>query len=139
MRLGWLWLILEAVAAYFYMIKFGFGSLLLECIITAIFGFVLAFRFGLAGLFNRVMFYGVKDIFSSLGYGIAGVLLIIPGLISDFAGVIILLLSLIIGQSAPQDRGFNPRNGFYSQSPKNPDDEGEIIDVEIIEESRGIK
>lgn len=138
MRIGWLWLFLEAIAAYFYVLKFGFGSFLLECILSAIFGFVLAFRFGLAGLFNRVMFYGVKDIFSSLGYGIAGVLLIIPGLISDFAGVIILILSLIIGKSSPENSNFSNQGEFYSQTRQRYDDD-DVIDVEIIEEHRGIK
>lgn len=141
MRLELVWLVFEAVVAYFYVLKFGFGSLVLECILSGLLGFVLAFKFGLSSPINHMMFYGIRDIFSSLGYGIAGILLIIPGLISDTIGVFIAIICLIMGKSDRNNSRFYTQDSeqFFNERKRKSHDDGEIIDVEIVEENRGLK
>lgn len=136
MRVGYLWLGVELVAGLIYISLFGFASLVLECIITAIIGFSLAFRAGFISAFNQLSFYGVRDIFSNIGYSLGGVLLFIPGLVSDFVGVLIVIAAFLIGQNlAPKNDKF--KYGDFKEN--RAKDDGEIIDVEIVEEKREIR
>lgn len=129
MRIGWLWVASEALVAFFYASHYGFASLVLECIISGVIGFLLAFKAGFYQLYSRVVFNGIGDIFSILGYGFGGILLFIPGLISDFFGTIIVIISLFIGTNSQAN--MQNQHSNLNQKDHNEDD---IIDVEIIQE-----
>ena len=76
------------------------------------------------GLFGR-------GIFRLLG----GILLVIPGILSDIFGLGFLILSLFLGARGGEDsRSFQKNNGGNGGE---SGDGSEIIDVEVVEEKRG--
>lgn len=111
--------------------EFGIFALFFEFIISAFVGLAL-----LASQYRDTMLYAPfilhplsarnfinRSIFRLFG----GILLIIPGIISDIFGVIFVIISF-----------FYPivqRPDFYANDGKTRDDEG-IIDAEIIEDSK---
>ncbi|MGP1484678.1 MAG: FxsA family protein [Campylobacter sp.] len=125
------YLIVEFFSTSFFVSAYGFLGLFIETILTGFLGAILISRIGFLNLFSRLMFLSSSDIFSYLGIAIGGFLLFIPGIVTDILGIIIVAICFLETFQKPKER-------FYSQnsSAKQPKNDDEIIDVEIIEERR---
>lgn len=126
------YIFLEIVLVVLYVLEFGFLSLFSEIFLSALIGVLLIFNYGFVNLFHNMNYFNIKDIFGSLGLAIGGLALIIPGMLSDIFGVIVIgvALALKIYSKFSTTRYQNTQNQ-YRQTNNNNDD---IIDVEIIEE-----
>lgn len=126
------YIFLEIVLVVLYVLEFGFLSLFSEIFLSALIGVLLIFNYGFVNLFHNMNYFNIKDIFGSLGLAIGGLALIIPGMLSDIFGVIVIgvALALKIYSKFSIPRYQNTQNQ-YRQTNNNNDD---IIDVEIIEE-----
>lgn len=126
------YIFLEIVLVVLYVLEFGFLSLFSEIFLSALIGVLLIFNYGFVNLFHNMNYFNIKDIFGSLGLAIGGLALIIPGMLSDIFGVIVIgvALALKIYSKFSTPRYQNTQNQ-YRQTNNNNDD---IIDVEIIEE-----
>jgi 2-isopropylmalate synthase len=126
------YIFLEIVLVVLYVLEFGFLSLFSEIFLSALIGVLLIFNYGFVNLFHNMNYFNIKDIFGSLGLAIGGLALIIPGMLSDIFGIIVIgvALALKIYSKFSTPRYQNTQNQ-YRQTNNNNDD---IIDVEIIEE-----
>lgn len=132
------WIIVELIAIYLFIKEFGFLNLVLEIIASAVLGLFLMSRVGFFQVFSRSSFLRVSDIFSGLGIAFGGFLLFLPGLVSDFFGIAIAIVSVIAGLKGRSAVAEEEREFYERQNSQRGDENGEIIDVEIIEESRKI-
>ena len=125
------YIFLEIVLVVLYILEFGFLSFFVEIFLSAIIGVILLFNYGFSNLFNNINYLNIRDIFGSLSLAIGGFVLIIPGMLSDIFGVIVIgvALALKIYSKFSTPRYQNNQNK-YRQTNHNDD----IIDVEIIEE-----
>lgn len=125
------YIFLEIVLVVLYVLEFGFFSLFSEIFISALLGVILILNYGFANLFQNINYFNIKDIFGSLSLAIGGFALIIPGMLSDIFGVIVIgvALALKIYSKFSTPRYQNNQNKYH-QTNHNDD----IIDVEIIEE-----
>ena len=108
------YVVLEIAAAYFFIHAYGFLNLVLEVIASAVLGLFFIFR--------------------------GGFFLFIPGLITDVLGAAIVAVAFFAnlqngGERARASEFY--REKFESGQSK-PRDDGEIIDVEVVEEKRQI-
>lgn len=133
MKIGYLWIGIEAIASIFYIMEWGFASLVIECLITGIIGFILVFRIGLFHMLNQLSFYGFRNIFSFFGYGLGGVLLFLPGIISDIVGLFIVIIAFIFSINN------SPKNTQYHGFSYSKQEDSDIIDVEVVEDRKEIR
>ena len=134
------YVVLEIVAAYFFIHAYGFLNLVLEVIATAILGLFFMFRVGFFQLTSNIAFFKPSDVFSSGGIAIVGFFMFIPGLITDVLGAAIVAVAFFANLKNGGERaraGEFYREKFESGQNK-PRDDGEIIDVEVVEEKRQI-
>ena len=134
------YVVLEIVAAYFFIHAYGFLNLVFEVIATAVLGLFFMFRVGFFQLTSNIAFFKPTDIFSSVGMAIGGFFMFIPGLITDVLGVAIVAVAFFANLKNGGERaraGEFYREKFESGQSK-PRDDGEIIDVEVVEEKRQI-
>ena len=134
------YVILEIVAAYFFIHAYGFLNLVLEVIATAILGLFFMFRVGFFQLTSNIAFFKPSDVFSSVGMAIGGFFMFIPGLITDVLGAAIVAVAFFANLKNGGERaraGEFYREKFESGQNK-PRDDGEIIDVEVVDEKRQI-
>ncbi|WP_181646875.1 FxsA family protein [Helicobacter sp. 16-1353] len=131
--------------------EFGILSLFLEILLSAFVGI------GILATQYRVMIESYNSIFRSQnGIGnfigksffrlIGGILLIVPGILSDVIGLSFFIISLFFPTKLKNDSNPNDFQEFrYSsdfsgfQDSKNSKDNPEIIDVEIIEDNKNLK
>ena len=118
------YIFLEIVMVVLYILEFGFLSFFAEVFLSAIIGVILILNYGFSNLFNIINYFNIKDIFGSLGIAVGGFALIIPGVISDIFGIILIIIAMFWKLKFKTTKS--------SQSRQYSDDE--IIDVEIIEE-----
>ncbi|MBR8462729.1 FxsA family protein [Campylobacter sp. faydin G-24] len=139
------YIIVELIATYFFIISYGFFTLLLEILISGAIGLALIFRMGLNGTTNINGFLNLfanGSIVNTLSLGVAGFLLFMPGILSDMLGVAVLIASLFI--KPKMQNMHNTENFTYYEfksrqnSTKNYN-EDDIIDVEVIDETRNLK
>ncbi len=83
-----------------------------------------------------------KDILKySMGSGFGAVLLIVPGFFTDIVGIllqfnfILVIIGRVFANKAINTRTFRYNEKNYNKKEKN---DGKIIDVEVIDDSRGI-
>ncbi len=134
------YVVLEIVAAYFFIHAYGFLNLALEVIATAVLGMFFMFRVGFFQLTSNITFFKPADVFSSVGMAIGGFFMFIPGLITDVLGAAIVAVAFFANLKNGGERaraGEFYREKFESGQSK-PRDDGEIIDVEVVEEKRQI-
>ena len=134
------YVILEIVAAYFFIHAYGFLNLVLEVIASAVLGLFFIFRVGFFQLTSNIAFFKPADVFSSVGMAIGGFFMFIPGLITDVLGAAIVAVAFFANLKNGGERaraGEFYREKFESGQSK-PCDDGEIIDVEVVEEKRQI-
>ncbi|OPA74435.1 FxsA family protein [Campylobacter pinnipediorum] len=132
------YIIIEAVFAAIYISNYGFLSLLGEVFLSAIIGFLFIFNIGFLNLTSQINMIKPSDIFSSIGIGIGGFLLFLPGLVSDTFGIIAIAISLIYKLVKKPDYTQNQDNFNYHKYDRY-DNEEEIIDVEVIDDTHHIR
>ncbi|MBE6430659.1 MULTISPECIES: FxsA family protein [Campylobacter] len=125
------YIFLEIVLVVLYVLEFGFFSLFSEIFLSALLGVILILNYGFSNLFQNINYLNIKDIFGSLGLAIGGFAIMIPGIISDIFGIIIIVVALILKIYAKFNT-LNYQNNQDRYSQANQDDD--VIDVEIIEE-----
>ncbi|MGG7073053.1 FxsA family protein [Campylobacter sp. 9BO] len=132
------YLLIEFVFAYFFVSAYGFGAFLLEIFISGIVGIVCIFQVGFLNFRSNFSRLKPSDIFSSFGLGIAGFLLILPGILCDIVGAILAVISLFARLKGTKDNSFYYEN-FNSNRSEASKNEGEIIDVEVVSESSSLR
>lgn len=119
--------IIEVVCVFIYIMNYGFLNFLGEVFLSGIIGIILIFSYGFSNLYSHIDGINLKDIFGSMGIALGGVLLIMPGILSDVFAVFVIAISLILKIFVK----FSTKT--YSDNDRFRDD---IIDVEIIDESK---
>lgn len=120
-----IYFVFELLAISKFVHEYGFFDYLLEVLLSAVFGFVLMFRNEFLKFNHPEMFFDFRKVFGELAYSFGGFLLFLPGIICDFLGLFIIIISFLFGNSSSK------RNTDFKDS---KDKENDIIDVEIIEE-----
>lgn len=127
-----LYLCLELYLLISFANTFGFLTLICEIIISGILGF------GILASQNEIMFGSLKDITmgknnmgSFIGRSffrfISGILLILPGILSDIFGIVFFIVSLLFKASGKRE--YKQTNATESSDFSDND----IIDVEVVE------
>ncbi|AQW85699.1 putative membrane protein [Campylobacter pinnipediorum subsp. caledonicus] len=129
------YIIAEVLFTVIYISNYGFLSLVGEVFLSAIIGFLFIFNIGFFNLTSKINMIKPSDIFSSIGIGIGGFLLFLPGLISDTFGIIVITISLIYKLVKKPDYKQNEHDFRYDRY----DNEEEIIDVEVIDDTHHIR
>lgn len=129
---------IEAICAYFFISEYGFLTLVLEVISTAVLGMFFMFRVGFFQLFSRILLLKPSDLFGVLGMPIGGFFLFLPGVATDTLGVILVIFALFSNFKNPSLKSEQSRE-FRSYNNERSSEEGEIIDVEVVEEERKYK
>ncbi|MGH1600659.1 hypothetical protein [Campylobacter majalis] len=120
-------LIIEFIVAYFFVLSYGFGYLVIEILLSAAVGIALLFSAGFGGIGGFSL--TPAKIFSSIGFGLAGFLLFMPGILSDIFGVIIAIVSFVFKNKNSSD--------LKSENFRYKDDE--IIDVQVVDEHISVR
>lgn len=130
---------LEILGFYLFVDSFGALWLLLEILLSGIFGawLLLYKNIGFfSTIFMRIaesgMFNGKKIIDLIFSFYAGAFFLMIPGIFSDVAGIILIIISLFSNTGSVKDSQFT-QILKENENLKNID-EADIIDVEIIEE-----
>ena len=134
------YIVLEIVAAYFFIHAYGFLNLVFEVIASAVLGLFFMFRVGFFQLTSNIAFFKPADVFSSVGMAIGGFFMFIPGLITDVFGAAIVAVAFFANLKNGGERksGSEYYHEKFESGQSKPRDDGEIIDVEVVEEKRQI-
>ncbi|MDV2490032.1 MULTISPECIES: FxsA family protein [Campylobacter] len=119
--------VIEIVCVFIYIINYGFLNFLGEVFLSGIIGIILIFSYGFLNLYSNIVSINLKDIFGSMGIAFGGMLLIVPGILSDIFAVFIIVISLILKIFVRFS------TNIYNDNDRFRDD---IIDVEIIDENK---
>lgn len=155
------WLIVELFAAFLFVREHGLLNLVLEVVFSGILGIFCMSQVGFFRFFSNATFLRLRDIFGVFGMAVGGFLLFIPGLVSDLVGLIAVIVALFMRRNTQNNTenftyfgfeehikdDFNSQNGgFYRYKEdlrgygrKNKEADGEIIDVEVIEETKSVR
>ena len=136
-----LFFIMEVVLIYVFVDKFGFLNYFLEVLASGFVGIALLLNAGFSSLNSPQValksFLG-GNLFSQLGLSFGGMLLFLPGILTDIFGIAVVIFSLIFKKNVAKNESYQEFKfqNFSEQSAKK--DEGEIIDVEVIEEPKRV-
>ncbi|RUT51071.1 FxsA family protein [Campylobacter fetus] len=119
--------VIEIVCVFIYIINYGFLNFLGEVFLSGIIGIILIFSYGFLNLYSNIVSINLKDIFGSMGIAFGGMLLIVPGILSDIFAVFIIAISLALKIFVKFS------TNTYNDNDRFRDD---IIDVEIIDENK---
>ena len=139
---AFLFFIIEAVLIYVFVDKFGFLNYFLEVLVSGFVGMALLFNAGFSSLNSPQMafksFLG-GNLFSQLGLSFGGALLFLPGILTDVFGIAVIVFSLVFKKNVAKNESYQEFKfqNFNERAPRQ--DEGEIIDVEVIEEPKSVK
>lgn len=125
------YVILETLFVMMFIYKYGFFALLLEVILSIAIGFVLISKFGMLDLVRDFRTISPKDISGNFGIALGGLFLLIPGILSDTIGFLIIISSLIMKFLGKDYMDLKTSNKTDKKRYQEDDD---IIDVEIIDE-----
>ncbi len=118
LKILWLsYFVFELVFCVGFVATFGFLNYMAEVLISSILGIILVSKVGISTIFQNAIFSNFKDIFGKFALLFAGIFLIIPGILSDVVGIVLLIFSIFTKSGKKTD--------------KNKDD---YIDVQIVEE-----
>ena len=138
---AFLFFIIEAALIYVYVDKFGFLNYFLEVLVSGFVGIALLFNAGFSSLNSpQVAFKSFLggNLFSQLGLSFGGVLLFLPGILTDVFGIAVVVFSLIFKKNAAKNDSYQEFK-FQNFSERTPrENEGEIIDVEVVEEPKRV-
>ncbi|WP_462104521.1 FxsA family protein [Campylobacter concisus] len=134
-----LFFIIEAALIYVFVDKFGFLNYFFEVLVSGFVGIALLFNARFSSLNSPQMafksFLG-GNLFSQLGLSFGGVLLFLPGILTDVFGIAVVIFSLIFKKNVAKNESYQEFK-FQNFSERTPrENEGEIIDVEVIEEPK---
>lgn len=125
--------VIELLVSLGFILVFGLSSFLILVILSLFIGIFLLAIFWKNMLEFRLLALG--ELFSNFSYVIAAFLFIVPGVLSTFLATCILIFALVFRKKG-QEKGFyksyRQENNFY----KSKDYDEEIIDVEIVEDSK---
>lgn len=136
------YMMLEFIFVAVFIWKYGFLALILEIILSVIAGIVLISKFGMLDLIQEFKNIKSDNIFGNFGIAAGGMMLMFPGILSDTAGIFIIVVTLVM--KFLDKNGRNTQNNTYNYTYKNTyyssqNKQDDIIDVEIIEENEVIK
>ena len=138
---AFLFFLIEAIFIYLFVDKFGFLNYFLEALVSGFVGIALLLNAGFSSLNSpQVAFKSFLggNLFSQLGLSFGGMLLFLPGILTDIFGIAVVVFSLVFKKNAAKNESYQEFKfqNFSEQSAKK--DEGEIIDVEVIEEPKRV-
>ena len=138
---AFLFFLIEAVFIYLFVDKFGFLNYFLEVLVSGFVGIALLLNAGFFSLNSpQVAFKSFigGNLFSQLGLSFGGVLLFLPGILTDIFGIAVVVFSLVFKKNAAKNESYQEFKfqNFSEQGSKK--DDGEIIDVEVIEEPKRV-
>jgi len=138
---AFLFFIIEAVLIYVFVDKFGFLNYFLEVLVSGFVGMALLLNAGFSSLNSpQVAFKSFLggNLFSQLWLSFGGMLLFLPGILTDIFGIAVVVFSLIFKKNIAKNESYQEVKfqNFSEQSAKK--DDGEIIDVEVIEEPKRV-
>ena len=138
---AFLFFLIEAIFIYLFIDKFGFLNYFLEVLVSGFVSMALLLNAGFSSLNSPQValksFLG-GNLFSQLGLSFGGMLLFLPGILTDIFGIAVVVFSLIFKKNVAKNESYQEFKfqNFSEQSAKK--DEGEIIDVEVIEEPKRV-
>ena len=137
-----LFFIIEAALIYVFVDKFGFLNYFLEVLVSGFVGIALFLNAGFSSLNSpQVAFKSFLggNLFSQLGLSLGGALLFLPGILTDVFGIAVIVFSLIFKKNVAKNESYQEFKfqDFSERAPR--ENEGEIIDVEVIEEPKRVK
>ncbi|MBE2985661.1 FxsA family protein [Campylobacter sp. RM12920] len=137
------YLIIELILAYLFIIAYGFFAFFSEVMISGFIGILLMFRLGFGNIFSQNnmqdMFGGLK-IFNAISLGLGGLLLFLPGLLTDAIGICVIIASLFFKPKVDNTQNFTHNYTYYEFSSKSEDkNNSEIIDVEVVDEPKSVR
>lgn len=107
--------------------KFGFFSLIIEVILSALFGLMLILGNNLK--FISINNFNFKNVVGSVLFRLIGaILLIIPGIITDILGIIFFLISFFLRKTT--------MNNTFNNNDTDISNDDTIIDVEIEDDRK---
>ncbi|CZE47856.1 FxsA family protein [Campylobacter geochelonis] len=128
----------EAIFIYLFISKFGFLNFILEVILSGILGVFIIFKLGFSNFTNQIKILTPSSLFGNLGSVFGALLLVLPGIFSDVAGILVLVVSFFINKKLKtKENEYNNTQDYtqnFTQKPRYDNDD--IIDVEIIEEEK---
>ena len=138
---AFLFFIIEAALIYVFVDKFGFLNYFLEVLVSGFVGIALLFNAGFSSLHSpQVAFKSFLggNLFSQLGLGFGGALLFLPGILTDVFGIAVVVFSLIFKKNVAKNESYQEFKfqNFSERAPR--ENEGEIIDVEVVEEPKRV-
>ena len=139
---AFLFFLIEAALIYVFVDKFGFLNYFLEVLVSGFIGMALLFNAGFSSLNSPQMafksFLG-GNLFSQLGLSFGGALLFLPGILTDVFGIAVVVFSLIFKKNVAKNESYQEFKfqNFNERTPRQ--DDGEIIDVEVVEEPKSVK
>ncbi len=138
---AFLFFLIEAIFIYLFVDKFGFLNYFLEALVSGFVGIALLLNTGFSSLNSpQVAFKSFLggNLFSQLGLSFGGMLLFLPGILTDIFGIAVVVFCLVFKKNSAKNESYQEFKfqNFSEQSAKK--DEGEIIDVEVIEEPKRV-
>ena len=135
---AFLFFLIEAIFIYLFVDKFGFLNYFLEVLVSGFVGIALLLNAGFSSLNSpQVAFKSFLggNLFSQLGLSFGGMLLFLPGILTDIFGIAVVVFSLIFKKNVAKNESYQEFKFQNFSEHGTKKDEGEIIvDVEVIEE-----
>ena len=136
-----LFFLIEAIFIYLFVDKFGFLNYSLEVLVSGFVGIALLLNAGFSSLNSpQVAFKSFLggNLFSQLGLSFGGMLLFLPGILTDIFGIAVVVFSLVFKKNAAKNESYQEFKFQNFSEHGTKKDEGEIIDVEVIEEPKRV-
>ena len=138
---AFLFFLIEAVFIYLVVDKFGFLNYFLEVLVSGFVGIALLLNAGFSSLNSpQVAFKSFLggNLFSQLGLSFGGMLLFLPGILTDIFGIAVVVFSLVFKKNAAKNESYQEFKFQNFSEHGTKKDDGEIIDVEVIEEPKRV-
>ncbi|OSQ26106.1 hypothetical protein CCON61_01480 [Campylobacter concisus] len=136
-----LFFLIEAIFIYLFVDKFGFLNYFLEVLVSGFVGIALLLNAGFSSLNSpQVTFKSFLsgNLFSQLGLSLGGMLLFLPGILTDIFGIAVIVFSLVFKKNAAKNESYQEFKFQNFSEHGTKKDDGEIIDVEVIEEPKRV-
>lgn len=136
------YMVVETIFVLAFVWKYGFFALFAEVIISLVLGFILISKFGILDFIKEARNITPETVFGNFGTVFGGFLLLMPGILSDTVGIIIIVVSLLMrflgGDHANLQTKDSSTDEFrdtftYTEIKRDKKRDSDIIDVEIIE------
>ena len=138
---AFLFFLIEAIFIYLFVDKFGFLNYFLEVLVSGFVGIALLLNAGFSSLNSpQVTFKSFLsgNLFSQLGLSLGGMLLFLPGILTDIFGIAVIVFSLVFKKNAAKNESYQEFKFQNFSEHGTKKDDGEIIDVEVIEEPKRV-